>query len=231
MDSISSCDVYFSYTLMPATKDQLERISEEIAACAACRQRGRGHCVTGEGSPNARVVFVGEAPGKIEADIGRPFVGRAGTMLRQQIRLFALSEGDIFLTNAFPYLPKTATPTISDIKHSSTHLQAQLSVIRPQVVVLLGNTAARAALNVSVSSFRVHGTCFATPDSSAIYFVTVHPAAAMRFPKARDIFERDFKKLATLLENPGNRTDEVTRHISLSLTSRNPKTLLHPRYN
>ena len=88
----------------------LKALAAEITQCRSCRKGGSGKAVPGEGSAGARVVFIGEAPGREEAETGRPFIGRSGRLLRQSIREIGLAEEEVFITSPVHYLPDRGTP-------------------------------------------------------------------------------------------------------------------------
>ena len=178
----------------------LRNIAEEIAHCPLCKKGGTGKAVPGEGSPNARAVFIGEAPGREEAKTGRPFVGRSGKLLRQMIKEAGLNDSEFFITSPVHYLPLRGTPATESIIHGKEHLSKQLSIIGPDIVVLLGNTACRALLDRTVETTREHGRTL--QKDSRTYLITVHPAYAMRFPEGKKQFIRDFKKLTRMLKPP-----------------------------
>ncbi len=174
-------------------KHKLLKITQEINRCALCRRGKIGKPVPGEGNPNARVVFIGEAPGKKEAETGRPFVGRAGKLLRSLIKDAGLSEKAVYITNPVKRLPKYGTPKKPDIIHGRTHLRKQLAVIKPKLIVLLGRVAASAFFDKPISVTKIHGRIIA--QGSIRYFITLHPSAALRFQKFKKILVGDFKKL------------------------------------
>ena len=177
---------------------ELQKIAEEIKQCRQCKKGGTGMAVPGEGNPNARVVFIGEAPGKEEAKAGRPFIGRSGKLLRLMIREAGLSEEDVFITSPGHYLPLRGTPSKEAIVHGREHLYKQLSIIDPELVVLLGNTACIALLDRAAAVAQEHGTI--VEKEGRKYFITVHPAYAMRFPEGKKYFSADFKKIAELVK-------------------------------
>ncbi len=177
----------------------LQRIAREIASCRACRNGGAGLPVPGEGSPDARIVFVGEAPGREESKTGRPFVGRSGRLLRDMIGGIGLRETEVFITSPVHYLPLRGTPTAEMIVHGREHLFRQLAVIDPAVIVLLGATACRAVLDRKVEVAKLHGT--AARSENRTCFITLHPAYALRFPKAKAEMQEDFKKLKRLVRS------------------------------
>jgi DNA polymerase len=177
---------------------KLEKIAKEISRCRVCRKNKTGKAVPGEGSPNARIVFIGEAPGKTEAETGRPFVGRAGQILRRLIRKVGLKEEDVYITSAVKYLPIYVTPKPSDIEHGRKHLFEQLEIIRPKVAVLLGNVASQAVLKEKLAIAKVHGRII--KKGGVNYFIAYHPAAMLHNPNTRKELEKDFRKLKRMLK-------------------------------
>jgi DNA polymerase len=153
--------------------------------------------VPGEGNPDARIVFIGEAPGREEAKTGRPFVGRSGKLLRQAIRDIGLDESQVFITSPVHYLPDMGTPSKEMIQHGREHLFEQLSVIKPDMIVLLGNSACVALLDDKVEITKKHGTLL--KKDGRTYFITVHPAYAVRFTKGKEMLLSDFAKLKRLI--------------------------------
>ncbi|MCX6782495.1 MAG: uracil-DNA glycosylase [Candidatus Levybacteria bacterium] len=175
----------------------LEKVNDEIYACMICPIGKTGVAVVGEGSANARVVFIGEAPGKKEAISGRPFIGRSGQLLRFLIRSIGLSEEEVYITSPVKYLPLRGTPTKKDIDHGREHLQRQLSVINPKIITLLGNVAAYGVLQEKVAVRKDHGKIIEKDGKK--YFITLHPAAGLRFPSLKKLLLEDFKKINSLL--------------------------------
>ncbi len=176
--------------------EELDRIAEEIRRCRFCRRWGEGSPVPGEGNPDAAIVFVGEAPGREEAKTGRPFVGRSGKFLRTVIRDSGIDAGEAYITSPVKYLPRRGTPSIENILHGRTHLLKQLSVIDPEIVVLMGNTACLALLGRRAAVTEDRGSVIR--KEGRIYFITFHPAYAMRFPEGKKAFIGDFGKLKRL---------------------------------
>ena len=177
--------------------EALRKIAGEIGRCRICKTNKIGLPVPGEGNPDADVVFIGEAPGKQEAKAGRPFIGRAGKVLRGLIAKAGLKEEKVFITSPVKYLPKYVTPTLGDIKHGRKHLSAQFRVIEPKIVVLLGRVAALAVLEQNFLIARDHGKI--VKKDGITYLITYHPAAPLYSPKVGVELERDFKKLKRLI--------------------------------
>ena len=183
------------------TKNQaLEKIANEIERCWICKVGKSGKAVPGEGNPDANVVFIGEAPGRQEAKTGRPFVGRSGQLLRRLIAESGLAEEDVFITSPVKYLPDRGTPTRMDVAHGRIHLVKQLAVINPKLIVLLGAVASLAILEEAVAINKRHGEIIRKDDKK--YFITFHPAAALRFPKLKTLLLADFKKLHAIMLTP-----------------------------
>lgn len=181
------------------SKDKaLEKITQEILKCSLCKKDSIGVAVVGEGNPDAKVVFIGEAPGKNEAVTGRPFIGRSGKLLRSTIQSVGLKEEDVYITSPVKYLPERGTPTPQQIAHGKTHLDKQLEIIDPKIIVLLGSVATQGVLGEKVPVMQRHGTM--VQKNNKTYFLTIHPAAAIRFQKFKSIFIEDFQKLRGIIQ-------------------------------
>lgn len=178
-------------------KSRLTEIAREIAKCTRCKKGSLGKPVPGEGSAEAKIIFIGEAPGKEEAKTGRPFIGRSGKLLRSLINAVGLREQDVYITSPVKYLPKRGTPTHENIIHGFTHLSKQLEIIKPQIVVLLGKSAYFAFFNKPILILKEHGKIIEI--SGQKYLATLHPAAVVRFPKYKRLLTADFRKLKTLI--------------------------------
>lgn len=172
----------------------LAAVNANIGRCPVCLKNAVGKLVPGEGSASAKVLFLGEAPGKNEAVTGRPFIGRSGQLLRASIRAAGLKEEDVFITSAVKYLPKHVTPKPAEVEHGRLHLSAQLDVIQPKLIVLLGRIAALSILKRNVNMSEEHGSII--PDQGRKYFLSYHPAAALYSQSGKKNFEQDMETLA-----------------------------------
>jgi DNA polymerase len=177
----------------------LEKIACEIELCEECMKGGTGKPVPGEGSADAPVMFIGEAPGREEARTGRPFVGRSGKFFRGMIRETGLREENVFITSPVHYFPVAGKPSAAMIEHGRTHLARQIEIIEPRIIVLLGTTACRALLGRNVEIAKEHGSTLIR--NGRTFFISFHPAYAMRFPEGREKFIQDFAGLKTLLKH------------------------------
>ncbi len=142
----------------------------------------------GEGAPDARVVLVGEQPGDAEDVQGRPFVGPAGQVLDQALRAAGIDRATVYLTNAvkhFSWQPRGKrrihqTPRMSEMRACRPWLEAELQAIRPDVVVCLGATAARALLGPQAKVGALRGAVIEGQSWAPRMVVTVHPSAVLR---------------------------------------------------
>ncbi len=176
---------------------KLQSIAQEIENCDICKIGKHGKAVPGEGNPDAKILFVGEAPGRTEAESGRPFVGRSGKLLRMLINEAGLKEAEVYITSPVKYLPDYITPTVADIEHGKTHFDKQVEVIDPKVIVLLGRVATLAVLGKKISVVKEHGKII--NEQGRRYFITVHPAAALRFKKMKNLLLGDFEDMKKII--------------------------------
>jgi DNA polymerase len=177
----------------------LDIVASEIRSCSLCPlANGRTLAVPGEGPRNARIVMVGEAPGKEEDLSGRPFVGRSGRLLDSVLESVGISRSDIFVTSVVKCRPpKNRLPTNRESQTcKDAHLRRQLGAINPEIVVLLGRSAARAVLDAD-SLAQVRGKILRRGRTE--YLSTYHPAAVLRNPRLRATLTKDLRKLRTHL--------------------------------
>lgn len=188
---------------MKSKQQALDKIAKEIENCVTCKIGKSGVSVPGEGSPDADIVFIGEAPGKQEAVSGRPFIGRSGQLLRSLIREVGLKEEDVFITSPVKYLPNGpdgtpgGTPKPADIAHGRIHLMKQFEIIQPKIIVLLGSVAVQGVLEYKIPVKTDHGKII--EKEGRTYLVTLHPAAALRFPPLKELIKEDFEKLKRII--------------------------------
>ena len=130
---------------------ELEKIAGEVNLCRKCELGSlRTNTVPGEGNPNARIMFIGEAPGADEDAQGRPFVGRAGQLLDKIINACGLKRSDVFIGNILKCRPPdNRDPRAEEIISCLPYLQRQIEIINPEIIVALGAHAARTLLNTT----------------------------------------------------------------------------------
>ena len=177
-----------------AKRRRLEEIAKKIRRFKGLAiAKSARNAVPGEGNPNAKIVFVGQAPGREEDRTGRPFQGMAGRFLDRMLGMAGLRRNDVFITSVVKWFPPgNRRPTKKEIGAGLPFLIAQLEVIRPELIVLLGDVACESMIG-KVDLLKMHGKVVRRDGRN--YFVTFHPAAGMRFPKIRRMMVRDFSKL------------------------------------
>lgn len=138
---------------------ELEKVADEVRRCCKCGLgSSRTNAVPGEGNPNARIMFIGEAPGADEDAQGRPFVGRAGKLLDKIITACGLKRSDVFIGNILKCRPpENRDPTAEEIISCLPYLQRQIEIINPEIIVALGAHAARTLLNTNKSIGQLRG--------------------------------------------------------------------------
>jgi uracil-DNA glycosylase family 4 len=175
-------------------QNDLDRLHEEIETCEKCPlHKSRLNAVPGEGPVSAKLMLVGEAPGGKEDESGRPFVGRSGALLTELLSGIGLSRSGVFITSVLKSRPpKNRTPTRSEIEACRPYLERQIEIINPQIIVLLGGVAVSSIIGPWKMA-EAHGKFYEGGDRT--YFITYHPAAALRFPRFKDIMKEDFETL------------------------------------
>jgi len=160
-------------------------IREDIGDCTRCAlHKGRNKLVFGDGSPNARLFFVGEGPGADEDAKGIPFVGKAGQLLNNMINAMGLKREEVYIANVVKCRPPgNRTPEPEEGNTCSPFLFRQIDVIRPQVIVALGATAATYLLGQRQPLAGLRGRVHAWRGSQLI--VTYHPAFLLRDPRQK----------------------------------------------
>jgi uracil-DNA glycosylase len=164
----------------------LQAIREEIGDCKRCPLAftGRHTIVFGEGDPNTRLMFVGEGPGADEDIQGRPFVGRAGQLLNNMITAMGLKREEVYIANIVKCRPpQNRTPEPEEANTCSQFLFQQINVIRPEILVALGSTAATYLLGGKASLASLRGRIHQAHGSKLI--VTYHPAYLLRDPRQK----------------------------------------------
>ncbi|MFN2555878.1 MAG: UdgX family uracil-DNA binding protein [Nitriliruptorales bacterium] len=195
----------------------LDGLREAASGCQACHLWQRGtRTVFGDGAARAQLMFVGEQPGDREDIEGEPFVGPAGRELDRALEEVGIDRANIYITNAvkhFKWKQKGRrriheTPNAEEIAACRPWLDAEMAVVRPQVIVCLGATAAKVLLGSAFRVTRQRGELHAGPNGS-IVTATIHPSAILRAPSdeerqaGREAFVADLDKVAEVLRARG----------------------------
>ncbi|MCL6464140.1 MAG: uracil-DNA glycosylase [Acidobacterium ailaaui] len=166
--------------------DALRLVQQEIGECTRCPLAflGRHTIVFGEGDPNARLLFVGEGPGADEDMQGRPFVGRAGQLLNNMISAMGLKREQVYIANVVKCRPpQNRTPEPVEATTCSQFLFRQIDILRPEVIVALGATAATYLLNSKSALGGLRGRLHEVRGAKLV--VTYHPAYLLRDPRQK----------------------------------------------
>lgn len=179
---------------------ELTDLYKQIVVCTNCEL----HCnrikgVPGEGPENAKVMFIGEAPGFNENQQGRPFVGAAGQFLEALLKSIGLKRSDVYICNVVKCRPpENRDPLPTEIAACKPYLDRQIALIKPKLIVTLGRFS-MAPYFPGESISKVHGQ--ARKRGEHVVVAMFHPAAALHQPKYKTEIETDFKKLPHYLAN------------------------------
>lgn len=181
-------------------EEQLQNLAGEIIAMNITPELAASatQLVLGEGSTNADILFIGEAPGAQEDAQGRPFVGASGKFLAEMLETIGLSRDDVYITNIVKYRPpNNRDPLPEEIKAFWPYLMRQIEIIQPRLIVTLG----RYAMNVFLPGLKisqVHGQ--PKRKNGQVYMPLYHPAAALYNGSMRATLKEDFAHIPKILE-------------------------------
>lgn len=186
----------------------LEAVRAEIGDCNRCplAYAGRHTIVFGDGDPNARLMFVGEGPGADEDATGLPFVGKAGQLLNNMIAAMGLRREEVYIANIVKCRPPgNRTPEFIEATTCSQFLLKQIDIVRPEVIVALGATAATYVLGVRQSLASLRGRWHTARNAKVA--VTYHPAFLLRDPRQKVEAWKDLQRvMAEMGLTPPKRT-------------------------
>ncbi len=171
----------------------LEEVEAMSVDCQNCELAGgRTNVVFGAGNPNARLMFIGEAPGRNEDIQGVPFVGRAGQLLDKILEAAEIDRDDVYIANIIKCRPpNNRTPLTNEIEACIPYLGRQVALIAPKIICTLGLPATQTVLGIRGSMGSLRGKMYVEGDVKVI--PTYHPAAALRDPKYKRPIWDDFQ--------------------------------------
>lgn len=181
--------------------EKFSDIKKAVSECEKCRLcETRKNTVFGEGSLKAKVMFIGEGPGAVEDETGRPFVGPAGQLLDKMLAAIGLSRQEVYIANIVKCRPPfNADPKPEYADACVPYLRAQVAFIRPKVIVCLGKVPTRFILHEEGSMSRLHGKVV---KRGAFYIMpTYHPSALLRSEELKRPAWEDFKILRSLISD------------------------------
>ena len=182
---------------MPDELQELEKICKNCTLCDLAKTRT--NVVFGEGSPNAKLMFIGEGPGEMEDKTGKPFVGRAGQLLTKIIEnVLNLKREEVYIANIVKCRPpNNRVPTIEEAETCKPYLLKQIDIVKPEILVCLGKTAFMYLLNSDIPISRVRGQIFEYKGKKVI--PTFHPSYLLRNPSAKKDAYKDFLLIKGML--------------------------------
>jgi len=182
---------------------ELEIIKQNVIKCTKCDLcKTRTNAVPGKGSFESDVIFVGEAPGKNEDKNGEPFVGVAGKKLSIALEEAGISREDVYITNIVKCRPpNNRVPNTNERNTCQEYIKKEISIIKPKIICILGNTAFNSILGGSeITKFRGK----VVRKDNQLYFLTIHPAATIYNQKLIDVLKNDIVKLFDLIRELKN---------------------------
>ena len=183
------------------TLAELEALVGQFEGCAL-KRTAKTTCFS-RGSDTAKIMLIGEAPGRDEDLQGKPFVGRAGKLLDRMLASIGLDETKVYITNTIYWRPPgNRTPTSQEIESCAPFLSRQIELLSPEVMLLLGGAAAKCMLNTTEGIMRLRGKwkIYKSGDRDIPTLATLHPAYLLRKPEEKRYAWRDLLMLKERLE-------------------------------
>jgi len=182
-------------------KSELESLARRVASCTRCDlHKTRRNVVFGSGSPTAKLMFIGEAPGEDEDLQGAPFVGRAGGLLTKIIEAMGLKREDVYIANILKCRPpNNRAPLPTEILECEENVRRQVEIIKPKVICTLGKFASQALLRTQTPISALRGK-FQEYNGIKV-MPTFHPAYLLRNPQDKRLVWEDMKKIRKVIQD------------------------------
>ncbi|MFC3209129.1 uracil-DNA glycosylase [Aquamicrobium soli] len=186
----------------------LDELREAVASFEGCNLKSTAkNTVFSDGNPQARLMLVGEAPGRDEDIEGRPFVGRSGQLLDKMLAAIGLDRNSVYIANVIPWRPPgNRTPTPHETQICRPFIERQIELVNPAVLVHLGGASAKTLLDTSEGILRLRGQWRSYATASGIVIPampTLHPAYLLRTPNHKKLAWRDFLEVKMKLRETG----------------------------
>jgi DNA polymerase len=184
------------------TLEALRALMETFDGCALKSTATR--LVFADGNPNARIIFVGEAPGREEDIEGLPFVGRSGKLLDRMMAAIGLDRSSVYIANVIPWRPPgNRTPTPQETQICLPFIQRQIELVNPDVLVTLGNPSTQTLLSTREGIMKTRGRWFDYDTGTRVIraIATFHPAYLLRSPSYKRMAWQDLRAIAKALED------------------------------
>lgn len=184
-------------------EDVLKKLNSKwLAECACTLRKSATQGVPGDGNADAKIVFIGEAPGAREDKEGRPFVGASGKFLTEMLNSIKMKREDIYITNIVKYRPpENRDPTAKEISDCAEWLEEEIKLIDPSLIVFLG----RHSMNHFFPKEKIsdaHGVLLTAKHFGKLrhFLPLYHPAAALYNGSLREVLKKDFEKIPKILK-------------------------------
>ncbi len=182
----------------------LEELEAILAGFDSCPLRFTAkNLVFGDGNPQAKVMFLGEAPGADEDRIGKPFMGRSGQLLDKMMAAIGLDRKETYIANVVPWRPPgNRNPTPQEVAMCKPFVERQIELVGPELIVCLGAPATQTLTGTKDGILKTRGRFFsyALPGGEAKLLATLHPAFLLRQPLQKRLAWRDFRSLRAVLD-------------------------------
>ncbi len=187
-------------------KSQIEIIIKDLKDHQSSLRKTAKNLVVYDGNLNAKVMLIGEAPGRDEDEQGIPFVGRAGQLLNKMLLAIKLKREDVYITNVVNWRPPdNRTPTDDEILEYLPFLQRQIDIVQPKFIFLLGGVAAKAILSTPLALGKLRGNWHEYKslnlEESILTIASYHPAFLLRSPQFKKQSWEDLQMLQEKLKN------------------------------
>jgi uracil-DNA glycosylase len=172
-------------------------LTQKAWSCTLCDlHQTRTQVVFGVGNPQAKILFIGEAPGANEDLQGEPFVGRGGMLLNAMLSSIGLQRSDVYIANVIKCRPpNNRDPMPQEVQKCTPYLLRQISLIKPKLMVAVGRIAAQFLLHTAESMARLRGENFYFGAEKIPLIVTYHPAYLLRSPREKSKAYQDFLRI------------------------------------
>ena len=162
--------------------------------------------VFSDGNSNSKIMIVGEGPGQKEDEVGKPFVGDAGLLLNKMLKAININRKDIYITNVVNYRPpNNRKPEPAEITRYSEYLRKHISIINPEILILMGSTAMESLFGskIKISKERGNWKNVIINNKSYLTMITFHPAYLLRQPEQKKYSWTDLKEIRKKIDELG----------------------------
>ena len=208
---------------LPAPRDSMELAAHLIHHCRACPLgMTRTNAVPGEGPPDAEVMIIAEGPGRHEDEQGRPFVGPAGKLLDQLLQEAGLDRDEVYITNMIKCrAPDNRDPEPEELAACSKHLDRQINILQPRMIITLGKFSLARFLPGETSVTKIRGKL--RHRRGQFIYPIIHPAAGLRRGEYKQMIEEDFRNIPAVLKRIRENPPEEEPEPQFRLTKAEPE--------